>query len=382
MTEFAMSAKCASCSGQLPAYVSYILQGVQLSGCREVEEHLACCPACAWEYAELLGMALQEKIEPLLDLLLEDGAETVSTGLLIGYNQHWLELCNFLADQAGAAAALSHLGILHELGGDYDQAVDFYRKALQQAAQLAGSHYARLHSAAGLGRLYRGRGQWDEALNHLQVCRQAASVMNDQYGLTRSFIELGDYYSRPRSYTALARAVKYYDRAVAAGDRAGYARGREIAQKRLTRLKSDLGLFFRKLTEQYVQRYYDQELQLLDRFCSDFAARLIDEMVCSDGGNSMQAFSLGQSFSGARTPDILRTSLSSFLEQGVSWDSFQGMEEDTAAPLLSEEALSKLVRDVQGMGLPQQEAEELARCLQEALAREIAAETGFISKEQ
>lgn len=377
MTDFKITFDCANCSGSLPAYLDYILQGVPLPVREEVEEHLARCSGCAREYADLLGLALRERIEPLLDLVLAGEAGEEKLDAPIEYNHHWLEICTLLAEKAGAAAAHSHLGIIHELAGDLEQAVEFHLRALQRAAGLDNSDYVRLHSAAGLGRLYRKQGLWDEASKCLEISRQAADCLLDEYALARTFIELGDFNRRPRGYTTLVKAVRYYRRAAEIGERAGFTKGLEIARGRLARVKLDLSAFLRKHTKQYFRRYYARDVRLTDRFCRDFAARLIDDLAGSGGANRTQTLSLDQSFQGAGRSDILLTSA----DREAQWDSFQGKRKDRAASLLSGETLALLFRDLQALGLPQHEMEELARFLQEELARELAAEPGFIGNE-
>lgn len=114
MNIFKTTADCSSCSVNLAVYVEYILQGTHFSGREEIENHLACCSKCAREYAGLLGMALGNMIDPLLDLVLDGEAGAVDLDLLIEYNRHWFEICTLLEENAGAAVALSHMGLLHE----------------------------------------------------------------------------------------------------------------------------------------------------------------------------------------------------------------------------------------------------------------------------
>ncbi len=96
MTEFKRIEDCEKCSGHLPAYLDYILQGIQFpgqEGQEEVEEHLGLCTVCAREYTDLLGMVLRNWMEPLLDQIMvgEPGPENLD--LLIEHNSHWFEIC-------------------------------------------------------------------------------------------------------------------------------------------------------------------------------------------------------------------------------------------------------------------------------------------------
>ncbi len=115
MNIFETTADYTTCPANLAVYVDYILQGTHFSGREEIEDHLACCPKCASEYAGLLGMALGNMIYPLLDLVLDVEAGAVDLDLLIEYNRHWFEICTLLEENAGAAAALSHIGLLQSL---------------------------------------------------------------------------------------------------------------------------------------------------------------------------------------------------------------------------------------------------------------------------
>ena len=133
MSESKRMKDCEKNSRQLPAYLDYILHGIQFSGQENVENHLALCSACTQEYTDLLGMVLRNWMEPLLEQTMEGEPGSEDPDLLIEINRHWLEICNLFIEKTGAAEALSHLGILYELKGDNEQAVSYHMEALKRA---------------------------------------------------------------------------------------------------------------------------------------------------------------------------------------------------------------------------------------------------------
>jgi len=384
--------ECAICAEYLPAYVDYIIAGRSFPNHKQVEEHLALCPACASEYADLLGIALCEQAEQIQDLVMDIGpkasqapmvelarASGLDLALALELNQHWLETCRnqLVQDARGAASALSHIGILHEMLGNLDGALAEHTNALSLADET-GNKYARSRSLASKGRIKYLQGKWSEALESLRAAHETTLEIGDQFAQVRCLITLGDCYSSSRRLSAIAEALQNYSRATEEAERIGFLRALETANGRQDQLKAGLIGFFQRVARDFVQKFIKKERGLFEQFCQDLTSQLA---ALVSGGRPAPKFAVarlgfGGTSSGAKTPAILLTIISA-LDELVDWrpveisdKTISTEERQTVVPVLREDAKSDVIRHARQLGLSRREARDLADYLENFVSRE------------
>ncbi len=366
---------CAACSGNIPAYLDYILWGTYFPKHEEIESHLADCSDCFQEYNELLGMVLREKMEPLVDQLLEGERSSKGIGLLIELNSHWWELCFEIGDKAGLSAALSHLGILSELNGDEDEAIDYHHKAMSQQAEAGYDHYTFLLSTYALARLYMARRRWIEAKKYHQKFQKKAEKLDDTLALVRGLIQRGDFFYYFPSNSLLIKAVTCYKQANILGETTGYSKGAEIAEQRILQLKNSLNTQLQHRLGYYISGNESKAFSM-EQLSENFAEFLLEELA--EVYASKKEIKRADYTSGEYDiSEIFSSAFSSFKKKDSIVESAQfdpGQKEDL---LLTRNVLIKLMQLVQELGLSYHQAEELARYLQDDLTREMMAKPEF-----
>ncbi|MCB9305135.1 MAG: tetratricopeptide repeat protein [Lewinellaceae bacterium] len=92
-------------------------------------------------------------------------------------------------------------GAVHELVGQWDEAEQDYRSALDSAKKL-NDWYLIGRSNRRLGQLLMLRGNYTEAKKHLDVAVTCFELANDQVGIAKTYGNLGTFFFRQGSYDA------------------------------------------------------------------------------------------------------------------------------------------------------------------------------------
>lgn len=374
MPEPNMASDCAACSGNIPAYLDYMLWGTYLPNHKEIEAHLADCSDCFQKYNDLLGIVLREKMEPLVDQLLEGKTRSTDVGLLIELNNHWWELCFEIGDKAGLSAALSHLGILSELSGEEDEAIDYHHKAISQA-EAGYDYYTLLLSTSALAQLYMSRRRWIEAKKYHQKFQEIADKLDDKYARVRGLIQRGDFFNHFPSSSLLIKAITNYNQANKLSENTGYSKGAEIARQRILKLKNNLKAQIQHRLGYYISGNETRALSM-EQVSENFAEFLVEELAevyafekeIKPADYTSGEYDISESFSSAFNSFKKKESIIESAEFGP------GQKEDL---LLTRKVLIKLMQLVQELGLSYHQAEELARYLQDDLTREMMAKSDF-----
>ncbi|SDH32472.1 DNA-binding transcriptional activator of the SARP family [Lentzea fradiae] len=123
------------------------------------------------------------------------------------------------------AAALTNLGALRRLLGDYDQAA----KHLHEAVELhrrTGDHYGAARALSNLGIVQERLGEYEEAASLHQEALALHQRLGSRYGEAAALLNLGNAYSRPGHH---ADAAEYLERALELFRRLGDAVGEASA---------------------------------------------------------------------------------------------------------------------------------------------------------
>jgi tetratricopeptide (TPR) repeat protein len=128
-----------------------------------------------------------------------------------------------LGDRAGMASSYHHLGIVAQVRGDYDAALDWYRKALAIKEQL-GDRADMASSYHQLGRVAELRDDHDAALDWYRKSLAVEEQLGNRAGMAISYHQLGNMAYRRGDHDA---ALDWYRKALPIfeqlGDRAAMA---------------------------------------------------------------------------------------------------------------------------------------------------------------
>jgi tetratricopeptide (TPR) repeat protein len=134
-----------------------------------------------------------------------------------------LAILEQLGDRAGMAASYHQLGMVAQFRGDYDAALDWYRKSLAIEEQL-GNRTGMANSYHQLGRVAQNRGDWDAALDWYRKSLTILEQLGDRADMAASYHQLGVVAQHRGDWDA---ALDWYRKSLAIkeqlGDRAGMA---------------------------------------------------------------------------------------------------------------------------------------------------------------
>ena len=176
-----------------------------------------------------------------------------------------LEIFEALGDRAGMANSYHQLGIVAHKRGDYDQALDWYRKSLEINEAL-GDRAGMASSYHQLGRVAQDRGDYDQALDWYRKSLEISEALGDRAGMARSISQIGVLYTERGE---AEEAVPFNLRSLALRLEIGSPEARTDLHW-LTRQREALGA---ERFEQILREHLDEEsaaavLKMLD----DFAA--------------------------------------------------------------------------------------------------------------
>lgn len=314
------SEKCKRYLDSLPGYVDYVVKGQPMPSVENIEEHLAECSKCTASYADLLGMVIIDDLESITDLALSRGPMQNQSSLalslkeaeldidvLLELSHHWLETCRgeLIKDDRGTASALSAIGTLLEKKGDLEQAMEYYRSALDMALK-AGNDHSRACSLNGMGQVEFLWSHFEESIALIQEAIEVEKELNDDLAQARSLLTLGDIHAEYSKLTSGLTALKYYTLSRQTAERARYSVGKTTAESRLKQHTTGLADTLQVAVKGFVERHFHSETSLFSRFCQDFTQQLVE--IFSSRDDMAPQFTparLGFGGSEVKTPTVL-----------------------------------------------------------------------------
>ncbi len=129
--------------------------------------------------------------------------------------------------------------------------------------------------------------------------------------------------------------------------------------------------YVRRLTWEFVARFFPKEQALFNQLCQDFVEQFLNTLQQSGLRPQLEAgrLSFGGAGGGIKTPVVLAASLQA-LDEAVKWQSGDAELEGMMIPELPEDTLSKIISDARRMGLNRREAEKLAEHLRDILVKQ------------
>ncbi|MCS6930495.1 MAG: tetratricopeptide repeat protein [Saprospiraceae bacterium] len=119
--------------------------------------------------------------------------------------QYYGKLLRYLSDKPEKAEKCLKLhlrkGAVHELIGQWQEAEEEYRTALNLAKRLQNTNFLG-HSHRRLGQLLVLRGNYEGAKKHLDVAIHCFEITKNEVGLAETYGNLGNYFFRQGNYTS------------------------------------------------------------------------------------------------------------------------------------------------------------------------------------
>lgn len=113
------------------------------------------------------------------------------------------------------ATALNNIGNLHYLTGQHELALEEYERALEltEAVEHDEKHLFAAPTSMGIGNVYFGKHQYEEAFKHFKVALETnVSILGENHPyVANSYLSLGNLYRNKGSYNL---ATEYYEKAL------------------------------------------------------------------------------------------------------------------------------------------------------------------------
>jgi len=142
-------------------------------------------------------------------------------------------------DAVARIDALHNLGDVLDLVGRGDEALDKFSEMLRTAWLY--DHRAKAGAAHGrLGRIYRGRGEYDVAMEHLREAHELFSAARDDRGVAGTLDDIGKVHFLRGAYT---QALTFYRQALSIRRAVGDRRSIALSLANIGRVHHDSGAF-------------------------------------------------------------------------------------------------------------------------------------------
>ena len=130
------------------------------------------------------SLAIEEQLGNRAGVAISLGRSTSSTRIGATMTRRWTTTAAAWPSPSSWAtgrggAALHQIGSVHYLQGDYDAALDHYRRSLAIKEQL-GDRAGAAKTLNAIGIVFRQRGEYDKALDHYQRSLQEAEALGDR----------------------------------------------------------------------------------------------------------------------------------------------------------------------------------------------------------
>jgi len=167
---------CAACLAELDAEIAEVLRGQLVPEDGQALQHLRMCPECADAYGDALWMSSSSQITALQDALLGGRADVPLEGFRHLWRWHF-GLRNQYGEPSEIADALSVLGMICRQQGDWRQAMQLHRLALENCSE---SLVVQVMSKTDLGFLALRQGRIDDADRHMAEAAASAKSLGDR----------------------------------------------------------------------------------------------------------------------------------------------------------------------------------------------------------
>ncbi|HEX4954344.1 MAG TPA: tetratricopeptide repeat protein [Thermoanaerobaculia bacterium] len=148
-----------------------------------------------------------------------------------------LEIEEQLGNRAGMAGSYHQLGTVAQDRGDYDQAIDWYRKSLEIDEQL-GNHAGMASSYHQLGNVGYLRGDYDQALDWYRKSLEIFEQLGNRVGMASSYHQLGVVAQRRGDYD---QALDWYRKSLEIFEQLGNRAGMATCYHQLGMVAQDRG---------------------------------------------------------------------------------------------------------------------------------------------
>ncbi|HEY9231011.1 MAG TPA: tetratricopeptide repeat protein, partial [Blastocatellia bacterium] len=102
------------------------------------------------------------------------------------------------------AKALHNIGMIYEVRGDYEMALQHYQESLKIEEELD-NRAGVATSLHQIGMIHQQRGDYEAALRHYQASREIAEDLGDRAGVAESLAQIG------RLFTQIGRYGEAFD---------------------------------------------------------------------------------------------------------------------------------------------------------------------------
>ncbi|MCB0839953.1 MAG: tetratricopeptide repeat protein, partial [Bacteroidetes bacterium] len=137
------------------------------------------------------------------------------------YYKQALELAIKLKDKTKQGSLLNNLGLVYEDQGDFKNALDYYFKAIKIFEELAAHRFLgnALHNVASI---YSAQGEQDKAIEYYNRSLKEREIVEDQEGIAYSLAALGGIYHEEQDYE---KAMEYHQRSLEIREQIDHKKG-------------------------------------------------------------------------------------------------------------------------------------------------------------
>jgi class 3 adenylate cyclase/tetratricopeptide (TPR) repeat protein len=129
-----------------------------------------------------------------------------------------LEQAEKLADKTGMGGALNGIGAVHSNKGDYETALDYYGRSLAIQEELGDRRGMGL-SLNNIGNVHQSRGEYEKALEYHDRSLKIQEELGDKYGMGNSLINIGAVHYYKSDYD---KAAEYLEKSLAIQKEIGF----------------------------------------------------------------------------------------------------------------------------------------------------------------
>jgi len=148
-----------------------------------------------------------------------------------------LAICERIGDDPGVAAALLRIGVVHKRRGHYDEALEHYRGTIAACAKM-GDQRGVANALGNIGNVLREKGDHEEALAHLQRSLTIFERFGDKPSVAAALGNMGTVEAQRGRFD---EALEYFQRNLAACEAMGEPRSIAIAVGNIGNLHCERG---------------------------------------------------------------------------------------------------------------------------------------------
>ncbi len=219
------------------------------------------------------GEVLAESSIDLAALLIRKGHHKKAYGLLRTAYEQFLHTKN----SKGLNLALLNLGIIHELKGEYAQAMECYDQQLAIAQKIKFKHDIAI-ATGNKGIIYFHMGEYRKSISCYEQQLALSKEMNDEFNMLIVHGNLGVVYQNMGDHK---RAITHYEKSLNLSEKLGYKRGISIALGNLGTSYARLGDYEAAIRTQ--QRNLSITRNLGDRHGESYALGNIGILLMNEG---------------------------------------------------------------------------------------------------